>query len=317
MLAAEDLERLAKCCVLYDHNWRFYAQFLGEPFLLGQLLCYFDSRILYVCCFPLDDPWREVSLPELEAVVFRPGTFAGTEAIDLWGRIQEPPTYVSLGGRGLSRVKEVGYDDDLRDHALDVTNFSYAYQRAARLARNAALNRGLSTMIVQREYLNAEHIECIEEWFGFHTVHPTHSSFALSVGGLLRDPQVYLVEGYQRSSLAGFAIISLLGEEEASLNLAFYRSSLFPRVADAVMAKIIEFLRGQGRRRLFLGYSSTEGLRRFKTKWGGLPSGPPYREVFYAASEEWASRLRSGYFPWRERLLRHQILQAEKRSEDA
>jgi hypothetical protein len=302
MLAERDINRIRSEFQLFDHNWRFYSSFLGEPFLVGDLLTYFDGAILYVCGFPLGDCLRTISQAEIERVL-REREFRGVSMVDIWGRLPDSLDLVRpFDGEPMQRVQFEEYAPNICDLAIPITSFSFDTHPKARLRRNSGRNRNIEVTVTKRDRLTFEHMHLISGWFAQHDVSMPHASMALSTAAYVGDPDVSVFEAYLEGTLRGFAVVAFAAEAHAIVVQGFYDNIRGGRVADAVMSKMIEESTARGVLWLHLGYSMTEGLRQFKRDWGATWEGPSFREVFYSISQEFTELIRSGNFIWHERL---------------
>ncbi|MEJ0061753.1 MAG: hypothetical protein WDO70_00745 [Alphaproteobacteria bacterium] len=307
MLTAAQIDDIDHAFGVYDHDWRYYAEFLGEPFLLGDCLAYFDGALLYYCAFPLSDCRKPVGrdqvLRSVEDFPFR----RATRGFDIWGRYEDLPPELAMGGaEPLSLVTQFD-ESTATDAVIDLASFSYDTNREARLACNAARNKNIAVDILRRERLNAEHIMLMEAFFPAHEISPLHASFYLAIPALMKNPNIYLAEARQDGILKGYAVLSLINVEAASMPIGFYVKETGSRAADAVFAAMIAWGQARTLRRLHVGYSETDSLRNFKRKWGAATDGPTYRESRFAADTDLARYMKDGSHPWRERIYQSVI----------
>jgi hypothetical protein len=302
VLASDDVAYISKRIALYDHDWRFYSVFLGEPHLIDDVLVYFDGTVLYICAFPLSDIWKEADRSVVSSILNRRPEFSNTQVVDLWGRFS-PPEEVGVGGRLLPRVKFTDYDPEMFDVAIDLDEFEFAKERSARLARNAVLRKGLTARIVQRPVLLAQHMELMAHWRSTHDVSPVHACMAASVLYAIQQPQVYVVESFLGSKLVGFSVVSFPAADRAIYLQGFARNEPGSRVGDSMLAGMVTFAKDRGAKHLHLGYSPSDSLLSFKRKWGARVDGPPFREAFFCASHGLISLINRGRFLWRQRLI--------------
>lgn len=300
MLASGDLAYISNQIHVFDHDWNFYSSFLGEPYLIGDLLAYFDGRVLYVCAFSLSDVWREVALEEIQAIVARP-EFVDVEAINVWGRFA--PIAEFYGSRRFPCIAYHDYDKDVFDTAIDLSTFEWSLEPAARQARASADNKAIETRVLQRSYLLAGHISLIEYWRATHDLSPVHSAIAASLPYVIQKSHIYLVEASRLGELLGFAALSFPGKTASILLQSYGYRRPGGRVGDAIMGQAIAFAKDLGSLRLHLGYSRTASLLAFKRKWAGRLDGPPYREAFFSDSSELRSLVVDARYLWWQRLV--------------
>ena len=297
MLTQSDIQRVTRGFSIYDHEWRAYAPTLGEPFLLGDCLAYYDGTVLYVCAYALGDTHRVISADEVQALISEPGQFGRTQAVVVWGRFAAPQALQVEDGEGLSRVMQLE-DSDLVDSVVDLPRFLLHPPRAYKRGRECVL----ATVTTRLEKLAPEHLALMDSWAATHSVSRIHASFAGGVSEYVSDPAIYVTEARLDGRLLGFALISLSTPEHAVFLQNFnYREDGLP-VGDAVYAAMYEFVAARGTRYLHLGYSATPGLLQFKRKWGAIEDQPPYREAGFTNDGSLAVAIREHRIDWRNRL---------------
>ena len=302
MLTEVDIARINAEFGVYDHDWRFFSEFLGEPFLLENYLAYFDGLILYLCAFRLGGCWRELRADELQSLVNDFEFAEDVQAINVWGVYQEVPRALGVKQRVLPLAREVPRSEAC-DAMIDLDDFDFARYTSARLARNSAKNKGVACRVTQRETLSHRHTRLMEGFFRTHDISATHASFYLAANSLIKRNNVYIVEGWHGGKLIGFCLLSHAGVEAASIVMGFYDNAARLRVSDGIFSEAIMWAKGRGLRRLHVGYSGHRSLLDYKRKWGPLISLPPYGEAFYSASQEILAVVNRGNYPWRERIL--------------
>jgi hypothetical protein len=288
---------------VYDHDWRFYANFLGEPYLIDDTLVYFDGMIVYICAFHLKDIWAEYQPRALEAILSSPA-FSDARGVDAWGRITIEEE-ISVGReRPLPRIELTDYDPLKVDATIDLASFSWEREPSARKARKSASNKGLLVRVVRRHALSANHIKLMQYWHETHDVSVVHGAMAASIASIVRESEVYLVESYMKDELVGFAVLSFPSPHHAVALQSFGRNLPGGRVGDSLKSGTIQFAIEQGAQTLHLGYSASSSHLAFKRKWGARIDGPPYREAFYTDLAGLASLFRTGRYLWQLRLVK-------------
>lgn len=301
MLSSTQENYIYRSAYLYDHDWQFWSEFLGEPFLIDDCFAFFDGEILSICTFSLSDPSYEAHLQDIERILKSAPQFAAATGLRLWGRLRfGRDTKIAQHYRCIEWFDYYESDCDL---AIPLGEFSYATNRGARLARNAAQNKRMDARISKLQYLTTEHIAIIKEWIESNRVSRPAASIALSTQGLVKLPHVYVAESHCGDSLLGFSLISLPGQQLAVLLQSFMRVIPGSRIGDSLMVQAIEFSRKQNIARLHLGYSATESVRRFKEKWGATWRGPGYRYVAFSSSPNTTRLFQKGEYLWRDRLV--------------
>jgi len=301
LLAESESRLVAEGFGVYEHDWRYFSSFLGEPFLVGNLLAYFDGSFLYICCFPLGDVETEVSADELMHVASQQ-EFQAAGAVDVWGRFAAVDT-LRLQSRRLPRIKYTDYAPSSFDVYIDLRTFDRQDVRGARLAWNAVRNRGVVGRATSLDYLDAEHVVLVEDWLRAHDISSVHASIVAGLTAEIRAQQAVVFEALaDDGAIIGFAITTVCSRDVAVLHHLFSNNAKGSRAADCLLGTAIDFFQNQGIRRLHLGYSYTSSLLRFKRKWGAVNECPRYREAFYTDSSTLGGLIRVGQFLWASRV---------------
>jgi len=301
MLTPRDIRQVSTGFGIYDHEWRAYVPTLGEPFLLGGLLAYFDGTVVYLCAYPLGDPHRVVPGEEIARLLSTQSEFAGARAAVVWGRFEAPPS-ISIGDdEPLASVMRLGYDDEAFDSVVDLPRFFSPERRMLRAYR-VARDSPLETTTRQLTQLQPEHLALIAAWAESHSISSIHASFACGVAEYVSEPSMYVTEARLEGRLLGFAVISLASADHAVFLQNFnHRLSGVP-VGDAVYAAMFHFVAERSVTYLHLGYSATPGLLKFKRKWGATTDQPPYSEAGFTNEVELATAIREHRVDWRNRV---------------
>ncbi len=307
MLAKKDIEYVHDHFGVYDHDWRWYANFLGEPYFIGDTIVYFDGMTIYACAFSLRNLKLETPIERICHLLSSNAVFQGAKGIDIWGRFLEPPEEIQIADQTFQQHSFVDYQVDNHDVAVCIGDFSYEKLRKARLAKNAVRNKAIVTRIVSRHFFSYRHIELLDYWFKTHDISFPHTAFALSIFSFAKQKDVFLIESYAGNLLKGFAILSIPSRLRAVITQAFFENEPGQRYADSVMVEAIAYCVQNNIEYLHLGYSQTGALLEFKKKWGANWKSPPYREVFYTNSPLLGDHFSLGTYPWFLRILRNQF----------
>jgi hypothetical protein len=303
MLDRSEIDHIRRNFAVYDQSWDFYCGFLGEPHFIEDCLVYFDGRILYICAFPLTDPYCELPLASVMEILSK---FASdsVEGVNIWGRLPVLPTDLLLPqghGRCFSPVEDE-YEFDSGEHVIDLLSFDYANLPKARKSLRRAHRAQVYSRVVTRDYLTATHIKLLRRFLETHTISSVHAASYLSIQQLLSHPNTIIVESYFGDTLVGFKVIVLSGSHAATSICGFYDSFAARGASDISMAAAIEYCQQIGCQRLHMGYSATPSLIAFKEKWGATRSGPAYKEAFYYLTDPVRHAFERGEFLWRENL---------------
>jgi hypothetical protein len=301
MLDIADVAHVERNFSVYDHAWRFYRGILGEPFLLSNCLVYYDGRILYVCAFPFDDIWREVSLDEINAIV---GQFADRPltGINLWGRLPALPERLRLPHGVATLLFPVAeeYVASSGEHVIDIGRSDHRHLPKARKSLRRARSAGAHARVVTREYLSAEHIGLLRQFLETRLIGRVHAGAYLSIQQLLQDSATRIVESYWGSLLVGFRVVVFSAAGPATSLCSFSDTLAVRGASDIGMGTLLEYCREHDTTHLHLGYSGTPSLAAFKEKWGATRIGPEYKEAFYYLSRTAEQAFTADTFLWRD-----------------
>jgi|GEM_PF-4504683 hypothetical protein len=306
MLSPEQIKYADAAYSIYDHDWRFYSEFIGEPFLCGDCLAYFDGTVLSFCAFPLGDCARKVEGGDLLKTVENFPYAQNLRGLEVWGRYDPLPPNITCGGASLNLVESYA-ESTMTDVKLDVRSFSFETNAKARLNRNWARNKGVVTTVGKLERLSHEHIALMEQFFLTHKISTLHTTFYLAIPSLIKNDNVFVVEGRVEGKLKGYAVLSQPNPEVACMIIGFYDNAGGFRATDGIYAQTIEWAQAQNLHYLHFGYSATESLLAFKRKWGATIDGPPYYETRYAVDSRIADAFKNGKCTWRERVYQSAI----------
>lgn len=301
MLSKKEQDYIWANASLYDHDWRFWSEFMGEPYLINDCLVFYDSRVLYICGFPFQKITQELTTKHIRSILDAKRNFSKAEGIRIWGRTSfgQEDSFID----GFRCIEWLDYYDSDSDMAIELEKFTYDRYIKARLARNAALNKGYKSSVKKRKYLTADHIQIITNWAEFHDISSAAASIASSIQGLIKTPRVCLIEARFKGSLVGFLVLSQPGKGIAVVLQSFALDISGRRAGDSLMVEAIKYLEEKGVIRLHLGYSATESIMAFKKKWGCTWNGPGYYYITYSSSEEMTALFIDGRFLWRDRLV--------------
>lgn len=287
---------------VFDHNWRYYSEFLGEPYHVGDFLLYFDGTVLYICAFRLGQPEVPCTLAELSLLLHSRAAFASARLVNVWGNFS-PPQSIAIGGIEHPIISDTGVNNDAYSVAIPITCFSYDKLPRARMSYRLAKNRGITTQVRRLTSLSAEHLSLITEWQSIHIISQPHRAMALATNAYLKMDDVYVVEASSGHGLVGFSVLGTYSCGTGFLVSSFTRNVPGGRVGDALKIQEIEFCRSARVHTLHLGYSATTSLLAFKQKWHAITASPPFREAFFTCHDAMRQMVSDERFLWCHRLL--------------
>ncbi|WP_301082482.1 hypothetical protein [Thomasclavelia cocleata] len=298
MLGRKEIDYICKHFYIYDQNWKMYSQFLGEPFLINDCLVYYDGRVLYICGFPFTSNCCNVRSTMNE---FRKlHSDCKIDIIDVWG--ENCDIHGVLEGTSAEVVDFTPKNPKVFDSIIDIRSFSLKNYKKARLAVNAGRNKGIQCHISSIKQLTYQHIMIMEHFSNTHVLVGPHVGIFLSIPNLICQSDTYVVEAYSDSNLIGFCVLAKISRSHAIYCFACFDNST--RASDMIMNTCIDYCKDNNIEYLHLGYSGTDSLLGFKTKWGGNISGIEYEEYFvsFVNDKQFISNVVSGNFIWKDRI---------------
>lgn len=229
----------------------------GEPFLLDGHPCFVGEGWAIVVGYPLEGAFTPPRLAELLQRVcarFNPGS--------LW---VIAPQAAAVCGTCIERESD-------RYYTLELKGFETRRRLAALVAR---ASRALE--VERGREITAQHEELIAELL--ERERPARRVRALFLGmaryTARSDSAVVLSARDARGELAAFYVVELAARAFATYVVGGHSKKHYVAGAsDLLFAAMIELAREHGKSYIHLGLGVNEGIRAFKTKWGGVPSLP-------------------------------------------
>lgn len=284
MLGRSEIDCIADGFCVYDHEWRFYSKFLGSPTLVDDLLLYFDGEILFVCAFPLKDPFRELTR-ERVAEVISPYADRAT-GVNIWGRFACPAT-IRLKNLEIAPTHFTGYDDTYPSLIVPVDAFDFADHPKARKSISTAHRNGARGVLRDSSSLTYEHQQLVLDWIDSIQPSRVHQTMAHAAVEYAEQEGNWVIDVVSEARLVGFAILSFPnGDSSVMLNSfrSYNESDRRLRIGDIISATALTLLKEHDIKHLHRGYSTTASLESFKRKWGASVTGPRYSEAFFTIS---------------------------------
>jgi hypothetical protein len=306
MLSPDQSDYVAAHFNVYEHNWPFYEELLGESLLLNDILSYCDGSGLYLASFALKepgfifDPKRIVEYAD-QAIEY----FSGSKIafINIWGQFNDLPTnFKSMNGQELYLSKQSDYYVDMFDSIFDINDFDSRKSRSANRRIRTLTRKNIQTNIRRCSSFDHDHLHLIERWMKTHNVSIVHREFFYALRSYIKKDNVYLCEARSNEALVGLSIIATVGNERMVILNSFPMRGNGLRAGDALFAEAISFARKNSVRWIHRGYSATDSLLKAKESWGSMARSRPYREAFYVINSEAAEMIKDDRFLWRLRL---------------
>ncbi len=266
MLSHDEIGKILKKASVPEHSAEFMrAMSGGELFLIDQYLFIAAQDWLLAIGYPLESEYTPNSFDEaLKAAV------AQTEARDCWAVCPDLPSRLKPHGRG-------------RDFYYILTADSPVPPRLNRLAERAS-----STLAIEfgSEFTPA-HRRLWAEFTARKPLPPNvRELFARTEDVLSKVNGLSLLNAWDPDG--NLAASLLLDQAPARFTTyllgAHSRVNYTPYASDLLFREMISTAKNSGKEFIHLGLGVNDGIRRFKTKWGGVP-GPAYESAEWSENE--------------------------------
>lgn len=252
-MTPSDISAVLEKATVPEHSVAFMAAMSGgEPFRVGAYIFIAAEEWLLAVGYPLEGNFSPGGFEEALTQALRQ-----TAARECWAICPELP----------ARLKARRRETD-RYFVLDLGPPVPA--RLERLARRAAASLAVEAGI---EFTPA-HRRLWAEFLGRTALPPNvRELYARTESVLQRSPGLSLLNAWDREGrLAACLLLDAAPRRFTSYLLgAHSRDHFTPYASDLLFREMIRKARADGKQFLHLGLGVNEGIRRFKTKWGGAP----------------------------------------------
>lgn len=257
MISPEETKYVLEKAYVPEHIVRLMTLVSGgEPFLLDRYLLFAGEDWAIVVGYPLEGAFSGEGLERAVGGAckrFRPAT--------LWLIAPEVPG-------SLTRPGDERESDDY--YTLDLQRF----EMKARLGVTVA--RASRTLTVDRgREISAAHEALIAEFLERESPAPRARALFLSMGKYVprSETAVVLSARDQEGTLVAFYVVELAARAFATYVVGGHSKSRYvPGASDLLFFEMVKLAREHAKSYLHLGLGVNEGIRAFKTKWGGVPS---------------------------------------------
>jgi uncharacterized protein YbaP (TraB family) len=273
-LTPADINAVLDKATVPEHSVAFMrAMSGGEPFLAGDHLFIGAEDWLVAVGYPLEGAYRPERFEAALAEALR-----RTRARECWAICPALP----------ERLKTHRRD---RDHYYLLAADAVPPPRLERLAERAAA----ALTVEQSIDFTAAHRRLWAEFMGRTALPPNvRELYARTAEVLPKAPGLSLLNAWDREGrLAACLLLDAAPRRFTSYLLgAHSREHPTAYASDLLFREMIRAARGGGKQFLHLGLGVNEGIRRFKTKWGGAP-GPPYEMAQWQENQKMRTEVTS------------------------
>lgn len=228
----------------------------GEPFLIGEYLCLRGDDWVIVVGYPLEGTFTGEGLAAVvrdAANRFRPES--------LWFIAPEVPDSLAEG----CQERE---SDDYYTLALQGFEVKPSLGRlVARAARDLIVER-------ERKLLGA-HQDLVSEFLERAGPPPRIRQLFLSMADYVprSDTAIVLTARHHGGEVSAFYVVDLEAQGFATYVVGCHsRRRYVPGASDLLFVEMVNLARESGKSYIHLGLGVNDGIRAFKSKWGGVPS---------------------------------------------
>ena len=228
----------------------------GEPFLIDDYLGFFKDNWLILVGYPLV---RDSSTERCEKVLEQ--VLSSYRPEYLWFVGPEVPS-------SLSKISTERQTDQYYTFDLEVTKPKTSLLRVAEKASmELEIEKGHSFL--------REHEALVVEFLKREKLTPRLRELYLAMPQYVPQSKSSCVLNAwdNKGNLSAFYIVDLAAKGFATYLLGCYsRKNYVPHASDLLFYEMIELTRESGKKIINLGLGVNEGIRRFKEKWGGIPT---------------------------------------------
>jgi hypothetical protein len=300
MLTPFDQKRILEGMYVYEHEWRYLSGYLGEPFLLDDILAFFDGRVLNVAAFVIGENVKsgQGSLacrlglidPEIKPCL-----------VHVWGELEIPES-LKIGDQILPCV----YREEARqagEYSIDMAGLVNGYSPEAKKAIRAIKRDSILTSVEPGSRLSWKELSLIEAWKKRISPGVAGAIAGASIPSYILSTSAHIARAFIDGRLVGFSVFVRPRPDKAVNLMSFSERLPGIKIEDSLLHATIEHCMYTNVKNLHLGYAGSEALARFKKKWGAAKSGPDYEQAIFCSDPAWKEQISNFSFFWWARLL--------------
>ena len=254
----------------------------GETFLIDDFLCYAKDNWVIVVGYPLNRAFSTEALTyAAQGAIkrFKPG-YVWVIAPEI---LREP---LSLKTRRLNPAAAIEDRQDGGNEAPANGIFSGAIERddyykldlkdfKAKGSLMREVNKALTNLTVEKtQQTTKDHTRLIDEFIKREKPNPMIREFYLSMPGYVPHSKTALLLNARdnKGHLSAFYVVELAAQNFATYVAGCHSKKHYvPHASDVLFYEMITVAKAHGKDFINLGLGVSEGIRRFKVKWGGVP----------------------------------------------
>jgi hypothetical protein len=294
MLSLTERDRIRRNGYCSYHNVGLWSLTEGEPFIKDDLLYYFDGRRLFLCGFSLDrsaagvgERIRSLAKECYRRLPVELLVYCGPEDVS-FRRVC--PHRQRLIGKNAANV--IG-----AELVVDCATLPDQPRLRRWIRSQGRLGVEVRVRATGGWDLEANHRRLIEQFYATREITPYLVDIAFLLPALTRLVDVHWLDAFYQGELCGLAVMAdAFAETDVGVFMATDPAHL--SASDCLYAAVLDFARERGKRYVNLGASPSEGVYRYKQKWGGKPVVPPYWLCEWSSGDlarisfnSWPSRL--------------------------
>jgi hypothetical protein len=228
----------------------------AEPFLADEFVYYAKDDWIIFVGYPFD---RTVTLERCDTAL---------QSI----RETLRPEYVWFIGEDLPQSLVSSHTERESDQYYSLDIESVEIKRQLR----HVVEKAMKDLVTERSHLmGKEHVELIEEFIKRENPNPRIKALFLAMPDYVREcPTAFVLNAWDKEShLSAFYVVELGAETFATYVVGCHSKKHYTsHASDVLFFEMIRLAQEAGKKSISLGLGVNEGIRRFKKKWGAVPS---------------------------------------------
>ena len=228
----------------------------GEPFLVEDHLIFAKDNWLIFIGYSLD---RQFYQERCEAILKRMVESFQPEYLWFIG----PEILPSLLGSCTERLKDQYYLLEIQDK-IPKPSLQHIAEKVSKELR-----------LDQSQFFSKEHQALVAEFLKREKLTPRLRELYLAMPQYVsHSKDAFVLNAWdKKGKLSAFYVIDLSAKQFVTYVIGCHsKKNYVPHASDLLFFEMIEYTRNSGKKTIHLGLGVNEGIKRFKKKWGGVPT---------------------------------------------
>lgn len=218
MISGKEAKYIESRAFSYTHEYLYYSEMFGEPFLVEGFLCYSNGEILFIDGYNLEN--KKLTIEAIKSIISKNPSFEKADFILCIGpeKIDGEKLPPEFGFTGVSEPDELNVD-----MIIDLKNFDLEKLEHAKKDLKYALRRGYRVEVNKHGVFSTSHTDLIKQFK--HKISPYSALYILALKSYVKSSHVILYDVYSGNRLVGFTAASYIFKERPIHLLAFFDNS--------------------------------------------------------------------------------------------